>query len=335
MGRPQNALRQVSQYGIIVFLILLCAYFTWRTGGLFATPNNLVNVSRQIAINTIVAVGLTFVIISGGIDLSVGSVVALAGVVSMSILRDGFTVHTATIIPILPMLFAIPLSAIIGAIIGGGLGVFNGFVITRFRVAPFIATLGMMTIARGFAFIYAKNGQPVSSLPQAVRAFGAGDHGIGPFVIPNLVVAALLVVALGHLLLTRTRFGRYVYAIGGNEEAARLSGISVSRIKTRIYALCGMLAGLSGMLLATRVASGDPKSGELLELNAIAAVVLGGTSLMGGRGTVVGTLVGALVIGVLNNGLSLLDVSQYYQWVVKGAVILGAVILDQVTRGEG
>jgi len=333
VGRPQNALRKVSQYGIIVFLLLLCAYFTWRTGGLFATPNNLVNVSRQIAINMIVAVGLTFVIISGGIDLSVGSVVALAGVISMSILRDGFTVHTATIIPILPMLFAIPLSGIIGALIGGGLGIFNGFVITRFRVAPFIATLAMMTIARGFAFVYT-DGQPISPLPEAVGLFGAGEHGIGPFVIPNLVVAALIVVALGHVLLTRTRFGRYVYAIGGNEEAARLSGISVSRAKLKIYALCGMLAGVCGMLLATRLASGDPKSGDLLELNAIAAVVLGGTSLSGGRGTVIGTLVGALVIGVLNNGLSLLNVSPYYQWVVKGAVILGAVILDQLTRGE-
>lgn len=340
MGKPRNVLRQVSQYGIIVFLLLLCAYFSWRTDGLFATPNNLVNVSRQIAINTIVAVGLTFVIISGGIDLSVGSVVALAGVISMSILRDGLSIDftifgcqiAGTIIPILPMLLAIPLSAVIGGVIGGGLGAFNGFVITRFRVAPFIATLGMMTIARGLAFVYTK-GEPVSPLPKAVRSFGAGEHGIGSLAIPNLVIAALVVVTLGHFLLTRTRFGRHVYAIGGNEEAARLSGISVSNTKLKIYGLCGLLAGVCGMLLATRVASGDPKSGDLLELNAIAAVVLGGTSLMGGRGTIVGTLIGALVIGVLNNGLSLLNVSQYYQWVVKGAVILGAVILDQVTRG--
>lgn len=332
MGRPQNAFRKLSQYGIILFLLLLCAYFTWRTQGIFATPDNLVNVSRQIAINTIVAIGLTFVIISGGIDLSVGSVVAIAGVVSMSILRDGLTVHTAVIIPVLPMLFALPLSGIIGGLIGGGLGAFNGFVITRFRVAPFIATLGMMTIAKGLAFVYTK-GEPVSPLPDAVRSFGAGEHGVGPLVIPNLVVVAIVAAILGHYLLTRTRFGRYVYAIGGNEEAARLSGISVSGAKLRIYALCGMLAGLCGMLQAARVASGDPKSGDLLELNAIAAVVLGGTSLMGGRGTVFGTLIGALVIGVLNNGLSLLNVSQYYQWVVKGIVILGAVILDQATRG--
>jgi len=156
VGRPQNALRKVSQYGIIVFLLLLCAYFTWATGGKFASPTNMANVSRQIAINTILAVGLTFVIISGGIDLSVGSVLALAGVISMSILRDGFAVGPITLIPQLPMLFAIPLSAVTASIIGGGLGTFSGLVITRFRVAPFVATLAMMTIARGLAFVYTR-----------------------------------------------------------------------------------------------------------------------------------------------------------------------------------
>jgi len=341
VGRHRRALRQVSQYGIIVFLLLLCAYFAYATGGKFASPTNIANVSRQIAINMILAVGLTFVIISGGIDLSVGSVLALAGVISMSILRDGLSIDTtvfgrhfeATLIPVLPILIGLPFSAVTASLVGGGLGAFSGFVITRFRVAPFVATLGMMTIARGLSFVYT-DGQPISPLPTAVRTFGAGEHAVGPFAVPNLVIVALLIVVLGHILITRTNFGRYVYAIGGNEEAARLSGISVSSVKLRIYALCGALAGLSGMLLSTRLASGDPKSGAMFELNAIAAVVLGGTSLAGGSGTVLGTLIGALVIGVLDNGLILLNVSAFYQMVAKGFVILGAVILDQVTRGS-
>ncbi len=341
MGRHRSALRQVSQYGIIVFLALLCAYFAYATGGKFASPTNIANVSRQIAINMTLAVGLTFVIISGGIDLSVGSVLALAGVISMSILRDGLKIDAtilgrhieATLIPVLPVLIALPFSAFIGLVVGGGLGAFSGAVITRFRVAPFVATLGMMTIARGLSFVYT-NGVPISPLPTEVRKFGAGEHRIGAIAVPNLVAVALLVVLLGHIVITRTNFGRHVYAIGGNEEAARLSGIGISGVKLRIYALCGALAGLSGMLLATRLASGDPKSGTMFELNAIAAVVLGGTSLSGGSGTVLGTLIGALVIGVLDNGLILLNVPAFYQMVAKGFVILGAVILDQVTRGK-
>ena len=324
-------IRRLSRYGIVIFLGLLCAYFTYRTDGIFITPENVANVSRQIAINTILAVGLTFVIITGGIDLSVGAVLALAGVISMTVLRDGFSVGSAALIPQLPMLFAIPLSAVIAGAVGAGCGAFTGLVITRFRVAPFVATLAMMTIARGLAYVYT-DGRPVSPLPSEVGGFGASDV---PFLhIPSLVLVALLAVAVGHVSLSRTNLGRHVYAIGGNEEAARLSGISVGGVKLKVYTLCGTLAGLSGMLLATRLASGDPKSGMMFELNAIAAVVLGGTSLMGGRGTVIGTLLGALVIGVLDNGLILLDVPAFYQMVAKGFVILAAVILDTLTRGK-
>ena len=324
-------LRYLSQYGIVIFLLLLCAYFSYRTGGIFITPENMANVSRQIAINTILAVGLTFVIITGGIDLSVGAVLALAGVISMTILRDGFSIRAATLIPQLPILFAIPLSAVIAGAVGAGSGAFSGLVITRFRIAPFVATLAMMTIARGLAYVYT-DGRPVSPLPREVGDFGASDVSLVVLHIPSLVLIALSVVAVGHILLSRANFGRHVYAIGGNEEAARLSGIDVTRVKLKVYALCGMLAGLSGMLLAARLASGDPKSGMMFELNAIAAVVLGGTSLMGGRGTVIGSLFGALVIGVLDNGLILLDVSTFYQMVAKGFVILAAVILDRLTR---
>lgn len=322
-------LRHLSQYGIVIFLVLLGAYFTYKSGGIFLTPDNISNVTRQAAINTILAVGLTFVIITGGIDLSVGSVLALAGVIAMTVLRDGLKVGPAMLIPQLPMLFAIPVSALVAGIIGAGTGLFNGLAITQFRMAPFVATLAMMTIARGFAYVYT-DGRPVSPLPDWVGDFGASEV----FKVPTLVLIALVVVAAGHILISRTNFGRHVYAIGGNEEAARLSGINVNHAKLKVYALCGLLSGLSGMLLATRLASGDPKSGMGFELNAIAAVVLGGTSLMGGRGTVIGTLLGALVIAVLDNGLILLDVSAFYQMVVKGFVILAAVILDRFTRAD-
>lgn len=322
-------LRNTSQYGIVIFLILLSIYFAYATDGIFLSARNIENVSRQIAINTILAVGLTFVIISGGIDLSVGSVLALAGVISMKFLCDGLVIGQSTVIHPLSAEYAIIFSAVIALLVGAIAGAFNGLVITVFRVAPFVATLGMMTIARGLAYVYT-DGRPVSPLPSAVREFGAST--IPHTGIPTLVFIAFLVVALGHLMLSRMKFGRHVYAIGGNEEAARLSGINIAQSKLKIYALCGMLAGLGGMLLATRLASGDPKSGTMFELNAIAAAVLGGTSLMGGRGTVLGTLIGALVIGVLDNGLILLGVSAFYQMVAKGFVILGAVILDQLTR---
>lgn len=330
MGKSGALLRQASKYGIVIFLALLCAYFAWKTNGVFITPGNISNVSRQVAINTILAVGLTYVIITAGIDLSVGSVLALAGVISMTFLRDGLAVGGAVLIPQLPILLAIPFSAVVASIVGTGCGAFSGLVITRFKVAPFVATLAVMTIARGLAYVYT-DGRPVSPLPPEVGDFGASDV----MQIPSLVLVALLIVVIGHIILSRTNFGRYVYAIGGNEEAARLSGINVGHIKLKVYALCGMLAGLSGMLLAARLASGDPKSGIMFELNAIAAVVLGGTSLMGGRGTVVGTLIGALVIGVLDNGLILLNVSAFYQMVAKGLVILAAVIMDRVTRTDG
>jgi len=326
----RSYIRSISQYGIVIFLIFLSLYFAHATDGIFLSARNIQNVSRQIAINTILAVGLTFVIISGGIDLSVGSVVALAGVISMRVLRDGLIIGDTLLLAPFPIRTAIVFSVFVALAVGAVLGAFNGFVVTVFRVAPFVATLAMMTIARGLAYVYT-DGRPISPLPREVGDFGAS--AIPHTGMPTLVFIALLVAALGHLILSRSSFGRYVYAIGGNEEAARLSGINIRRVKLWIYSLCGMLAGLGGMLLATRIASGDPKSGAMFELNAIAAAVLGGTSLMGGRGTIIGTLIGALVIGVLDNGLILLGVSAFYQMVAKGFVILGAVILDQFTRG--
>jgi ribose/xylose/arabinose/galactoside ABC-type transport system permease subunit len=224
----------------------------------------------------------------------------------------------------------VPLGIAAGAGVGIALGAVNGIAITRFNLPPFIATLAIWFIAGrdgGLAYLV-NDGQPVSNLPNVFLVLGAGSIGG----IPIPIIFMIVVVVIGHLVLTRTKFGRYVYAVGGNEEAAWLSGINVSRVKLAVYVISGLLAALAGMLLAARLASGDPKTGIGQELDVIAAVVVGGTSLFGGRGTILGTVVGALIIGVLNNGLNLLDISSYWQPVVKGAVILLAVLIDQVTK---
>jgi ribose/xylose/arabinose/galactoside ABC-type transport system permease subunit len=255
---------------------------------------------------------MTMVILTEGIDLSVGSVVALAGVVGADLIASG--------VP-LPV-------AVLAAVAAGALvGLFNGASIVYLRVAPFIATLATMTAVRGLAYLYT-DGVSVGNLPDTFTRWGNGR--IGPLPIPVLVAA--VVVAGTWLLLSRTVFGRRVYAVGGNEEAARLSGVRVGRIKIGVYTLMGALAALGGVMLAARLGAGDPKAGQLFELTAIAAVVVGGTSLSGGRGTVIGTVLGALIIGVLDNGLVLLDVSAFYQMVVKGLVILAAVALDRGGR---
>jgi ribose/xylose/arabinose/galactoside ABC-type transport system permease subunit len=316
-------------YGILLFLAVLCVYFNYYTRGLFLSSNNILNILQQTAINTVIAVGMTFVIISGGIDLSVGSLVALSGVVSMHVLVNGFTGPR----PGLPgiatwnLAVAIPVAALVAMAVGAAAGSFSGFFITRMRVSPFIATLALMGSAKGLALVFT-DGRPVSPLPVRFTDMVGGPSILSA--IPTLVPLALLVVAAGYIVLSRSDFGRRVYAIGGNQEAARLSGVDVWRTKVGVYTISGLLAGLSGFMLAARVCAGDPKSGEMYEMNAIAAVVLGGTSLMGGTGSVMGTLLGALVIGALAVGLDLSHVSAYYQMVVKGGVILLAVVLDQL-----
>lgn len=306
----RRAIKAASSYGILIFLLLLAVFFQWRTQGMFLTLANGSNVLRQTSINTIIAVGMTMVIITGGIDLSVGAVLALAGMLSMGALMSG-----------LPLEIGIPAAVLVSVAVGAAAGFHIAIPVTRLRVPPFIATLGMMTIARGLAYVYT-DGYPIGNLPDAfTRPLQEG---------PLLPIVAMATIAFGHVLLTCTGFGRAVYAIGGNQEAARLSGINVARTKTWVYVLCGLLAGLAGLLLAGRIGAGDPKSGMMFELNAIAAVVLGGTSLMGGVGTVLGTLLGALVIGSLEAGLVLMGVSAFWQMVVKGYVILLAVALDQI-----
>jgi ribose/xylose/arabinose/galactoside ABC-type transport system permease subunit len=329
--------------GIVLFLLLLAAFFQLMTGravssdgafldwfrsGNFLTELNIKNVLRQVSINTILGVGMTFVIIAGGIDLSVGSVLALAGVLSTAIVMRGFPPpfpypSATNVTPTWPLAASVPVAVVIAALVGGMCGLHNALPIVRLRVPPFIATLAMFSIARGLAFIYVNAGQ-VANLPgPLVDAIGDGQL---------LIFLAFATVGLGHVLLTRTRFGRAVYAVGGSEKAAHLSGINVGGVKFRVYVLCGLLAGISGFLLAGRLGAGDPKSGMTYELNAIAAVVLGGTSLMGGTGSVLGTFLGAVVIGALENGLGLMSVDWFVQMLVKGYVILLAVILDQTKK---
>ena len=342
--RGNTLLSQLLYFSFIVgFFIVLCVFFQimtgrsmypqgglgdWLLNGKFLTVQNFSNVLRQVSVNTIIAVGMTIVIISAGIDLSVGAILALAGVLSTAIIMRGFPPpfpypSGSAIAPAWPLAASVPVAVVVAAVVGGICGLHNAIPIIKLRVPPFIATLAMFSIARGFAYIYVGGGQ-VGNLPEAFTS-AVGTSYLMPII-------ALLTVVLGYLLLSRTRFGRAVYAIGGNEQAARLSGINVARVKFWVYVICGALAGVAGFLLAGRIGAGDPKSGLSYELNAIAAVVLGGTSLAGGVGTIPGTLLGAMIIGCLETGLGLMGVDWFVQMVVKGYVILLAVALDQMKK---
>lgn len=278
----------------------------------FLTVNNLTNVARQVSINAIIAVGMTCAILTGGIDLSVGPVMALSGSIAAGLMLGG-----------LPM----PLAMIAALLIGTLFGLANGACIAYLRMPPIIVTLASMGIARGLALLYT-GGYPISGLPEAFSFFGRGT--VLGIQVPILIMAGVYVLA--WLMLNHLPFGRYVYAIGGNEEAARLSGIRVSRYKVLVYVVSGLTAALAGLVLTSRLMSGQPNAGEGFELDAIAAVVLGGAAISGGRGAIIGTLVGAMMLGVLNNGLNLMSVSPYIQNVVKGGIILAAIYLSSSRR---
>lgn len=302
----------ISQYGLLAALLVLCILLTIITPRFLTLPNVMIIVT-QVTINALLAFGVTFVIITGGIDLSLGSIVALASVAAASFAHPGTY----------PL--AVPLA--VGLLVGLAIGAFNGLVITRGKVPPFIVTLGTMTIARGLALIWS-NGRPVSNLSDAFNYLGSGQLLGIPLPILLLAVAGLLCT----LVLKKTIMGRYVYAVGGNEEAARASGIRVNQVKMFVYTLGGGLAALAGILLTSRISTGQPNAGIGFELSAIAAAIIGGTSTSGGIGTIPGTLLGALLIGVISNGLDLLNVSSYYQLVVMGGIIIGAVLLDSANK---
>ncbi|HZV79798.1 MAG TPA: ABC transporter permease [Candidatus Binatus sp.] len=320
-GRRNAAIRAAA---LIAGLAILLGILNGFTHGDFLSPGNVLNVLRQISVNAILAAGQTFVIITAGIDLSVGSLIALSGVLMAGVLSAESSVA-----------LGVMLATLVGVSVGGAAGAINGLPVVRFNLPPFITTLAMMLIARGAAFLYT-GGQPIEINNQAFNFIGSGLIGVGHiFNIPGIpvpVIVMLAIVVAGHFVLTRTRFGRYVYAIGGNEEAARLSGVNVFLVKLSVYVISGALAGIASLLLAGRLNSGIPQSGAGYELQSIAAVVVGGTSLMGGRGSLVGTFVGALLIGMLYNLMNLLNVQSYAQEVVLGVVILAAVLLDELRK---
>lgn len=325
--------KRLHKYGIIIAFFALCLIVAlvgeyqvsqgaWSDNYFFSDANMLI-VLRQVSINGILAIGMTFVIITAGVDLSVGSVLALSGIVAARFATNNAEMaigDTATAV-ITPLIVALGIGIICGLI--------NGTVLARYRLQPFIVTMGMLSAARGLALL-TTDGNPVSQLNNDFRWLGNGYVAA----IPVPVIIFIVLFGLAWLLLNKTIFGRYVYAVGGNAKSARTSGINVIRIKVLVYTLCAALAGIAGLILTARTGSAQTNAGAGYELDAIAAVVIGGTSMAGGVGTLQGTLFGVLIIGVMNNGLDLLGVQSYYQQIIKGALIVIAVLLDPSRKNQ-
>ena len=310
----------MRSYALFIIFIFMCVVLS-ITSDTFLKPKNIINVFRQISINGILALGMTFVIILGGIDISIGSVAAVAGVVTALILEinGSFT-----------------FLGILGGILAGGvMGMVIGFLVAKMRIAPFIASLAMLTIARGLALVLA-GGVPHTIYNETFISIGNGylwpKKTPDSISLPISVLILIICIVIVSVVLYKTKFGRYVYAVGGNEEAARVSGVKVTKIKFFTFVINGLLCGVAGIVLAARITSGQPAAASGYELDAIAAVIIGGASLAGGAGRVSGTVIGALIIGVLNNGLILLAVSSYYQQIIQGVIIAGAVIIDNRTK---
>lgn len=302
----------IGKYGLLGAFIGICVALSLITPQ-FLTVQNLTIIVTQVSINALLAFGVTFVIITGGIDLSIGSMVAVTGVVAASFAH--------------PNTYPVAVPLLVGLLAGLLFGAVNGFVITRSNVPPFIVTLGTMTVGRGLALILSK-GRPVSNLSDSFNFIGGGKI-LG---VPTLIIILILAFVGCSMMVRKTVIGRYMYAVGGNEQAAEASGIDLKRVKMVVYTLCGGLAALAGILLTSRITTGQPNAGTGFELDAIAAAIIGGTSTSGGTGTMTGTLIGALLIGVISNGLDLLNVTSYYQQVVMGIIIIGAVVLDGLNR---
>lgn len=324
-----SLLNLILQLRTYIALIVVVAFFS------VAAPNFLSLASfsimlQHIAIIAIVGVGMSFVILTGGIDLSVGSVAGLAGMIAGTLILHGILVEPLGVViyPSIPLVVAIALAS--GAVVG----FVNGKLVTRFGVAPFIATLGMLYVARGAALLSSDG----ATFPNLVGSQAHGNMGFpvigsGQWLgVPIPIWLMVVVAGLAVILTKRTPFGRFIYAVGGSERAAQLAGIRVSRVKTWVYIISGVCAALVGLIVSSQLVSAHPATGETLELSAIAAVVLGGASLSGGRGTILGTLVGACVIGALSDGMIMMGVSEFWQMVIKGSVIVAAVILDQIQK---
>lgn len=307
----KQVVKNISELTTVVALVGLMVVISLMNPN-FLTTNNLLNLLLQVTANGFIAFGMTFVILTGGIDLSVGSVLALSSAITAGLISQGVPV---------------PIALVLAILLGGILGMLNGLLISYGKLAPFIVTLASMTIFRGITLVYT-NGNPITG--------GLGDSYLFQFLgqgyivgIPFPVILMFLIFSLLYVLLHKTAFGKSVYALGGNEKAAYISGVKINKVKIIIYTISGMMAAISGLIITSRLSSAQPTAGASYEMDAIAAVVLGGTSLSGGKGRILSTLIGALIIGVLNNGLNIIGVSAFWQQVVKGVVILIAVLLDR------
>ena len=320
----KSFLKFLSRFQSLLVLVLMIIAMSFLSDRFFTVANGW-NIARQISVNVCLSIGMTMVILAGGIDLSVGSMLALAGAIT------GGLIKTPLAIPLLgiQLEFTVFGGIVTGLAVGMFLGWFNGMMVTRVKIPPFVATLGMLSIARGLTMLWTK-GFPITGLGASFAIIGTGNFLGAP--VP-VWIAGLLVLAF-IVITNKTRFGRYIYAVGGNEQAARLSGLSVDRVKLWIYTLAGGLAAVAGLIVTSRLDSAQPNAGTGYELDSIAAVVIGGTSLSGGRGSIWGTVIGCMIIGVLNSGLVLLDVSPFWQQVVKGGVILLAVAIDRIKGGR-
>ncbi len=299
------------QFGVFIAFIALCIIFTVLEPK-FISSRNIQNIALQSATNAVIAIGMTFAIASGGIDLSVGSVLAFTGVVTAALMKQGVSV---------------PLAIVAGLSLGGLCGVIMGYLIAKANIPPFISTLGGLSIFRGLALLFT-DGKPVIGAPDAFRSFGAGEW----FGMPSPAILALITAIIGYFILNHTKFGESVIAIGGNEEAARLSGLNIALTKTLIYGISGITAALGAIIVTARLGSAEPIAGSGFELNAIAAVVMGGSSLLGGEGKIMGTIIGSLIIGALRNGLTLMNVPTFTQQVAVGVVVILAVFADQLAK---
>jgi inositol transport system permease protein len=298
----------MGRYGMLLILIALIILMSILSPTFFTT-GNILNIIRQMSVVGIVAIGVTMIIITTGIDLSSGSVIALTSVVVASMSHPGS--------------FPLALAILVGLAIGAGTGLISGTIIAKGRIAPFIVTLGMMTAARGAALLFT-GGKPVGNLSDPFKFIGQGSL----FGLPMPILIFFVVALVSYIILNSTKFGKYIYAIGGNEQASLIAGVNVDKYKILIYAYAGLLSSIAGIILTSRIASGQPTAGTMYELDAIAAAVIGGTSLSGGIGTIGGAVIGALIIGVMNNGLDLMNVSSYWQQILKGAIITIAVFID-------
>ncbi|EMB14175.1 ABC transporter permease [Rhodopirellula europaea] len=320
----ENKREHLAKFQSLIALAVMLIAMSLLSDSFF-TPENGLNILRQISVNLSLSIGMTLIILTGGIDLSVGAILALSGAVAAGLLKNGIVIEPLGV----KLQFTVIGSIVSGLLVGSAAGLFNGIAVTRFKLPPFVATLGMFSIARGLTMLWT-GGFPVTGLGSSFGYIGTGVLLGIP--VPVWITGGLVGVFVA--LTRKTRFGRHVYAVGGNERASLLTGLPVDRIKIAVYTLGGLLAGMAGLIVTARLDSAQPNAGLGYELDSIAAVVIGGTSLSGGRGSVMGTVLGCLIIGVLNNGLFLLNVSPFWQQVVKGFVILAAVAVDRMSQRD-